>query len=137
MALGGRYTPRMLRLDLSLSLLAVLLAAGVAGAAPKGYAPRVERARVNYRAKRDFASLSVLHGQLRRGMSRADVERLLGPPDYSPNPGEDFYSTEKKERPSGGDDAAPATVGLLLDYRDKDGNVTDRLHTFEMLALAD
>lgn len=101
-------------------LAAVLLAAGCAP---------LERARLGYQANRDHASLETIHARLAKGMKRTAVERLLGEPDYSPTAGQVYYLSDRRLKPDGGV-YVRVPLGLVLDYRDGDGAVTDRLQTF-------
>ena len=105
-------------------LLTVLLVAGLVGCA----ASRLEEAAAEYRGTRDHDSLKYLAGQMHKGMPRAEVERLLGPPDYSPTDGQDYYSSDKRariEQDEGLD--LEITLGLVVDYRDPRGRVTEQL----------
>ncbi len=86
-------------------------------------APALDDASRSYKANRDYASLEMIFGQLSPGMDRREVERLLGEPDYSPTDGQFYYSSDR--RADGGRDGAP--LGLVVDYRDRDGTVTDTL----------
>jgi len=99
-------------------------------------APSVADASVSYKSKRDYASLVTIHGHLANGMPRADVERLLGEPDYSPTEGQYYYSSDRKEA-SGGGDRPPATLGLVVDYRDANDLVTNQLQRFALEAIGE
>jgi hypothetical protein len=65
----------------------------------------------SFREKHDFESLSRLLGHLRLGMTRAEVEKLLGEPTYSPIEGQYYYHTSDRVTPEG------TPVGLVMDYR--------------------
>lgn len=85
-------------------------------------APTLDDASRSYKANRDYASLEMIFGRLSPGMDRSEVERLLGEPDYSPTDGQFYYSSDRRdtdENPDG------SPVGLVVDYRDGDGAVTD------------
>src|SRR5207245_1238273 len=79
----------------------------------------LESAIAKYRQNRDYQSLQVIERNLHEGMPRADVERLLGPPDYSPTDGQYVYSSNQHSRV------------LVVDYRRGD-DVTDRLQRFDL-----
>lgn len=89
--------------------------------------PTLDQASRSYRANRDYASLESIHGQLTEGMDRAEVERLLGEPDYSPIEGQSYYSSDRREAAG---DRGDVPVGVVVDYRDESGAVTDRLQEF-------
>lgn len=92
----------------------------------------LKQASASYKMHRDYASLKKIFPHLTRGMKRSDVERLLGEPDHSPCEGLFYYSSDREESLS--DEGAPpdrkAVVGIVLDYRDKKGVLTDRLQKF-------
>ena len=94
--------------------------------------PSVEDASASYKNQRDYASLAAINGHLVKGMPRDEVERLLGAPDYSPTEGQYYYSSDRKEPSPDPANRPPATVGLVVDYRDADGSVTDRLQSFTL-----
>ena len=96
--------------------LAVLLvfAASCAGS--------LERASARYKKDREFASLETITRSLHTGMNKAEVEALLGPPDYSPTDGQGSYSSSERSRI------------LIVDYRLND-QVTDRLQHFELMTV--
>jgi outer membrane protein assembly factor BamE (lipoprotein component of BamABCDE complex) len=94
--------------------------------------PSVTDASASYKNRRDFASLATIHGHLINGMARDEVERLLGEPDYSPTEGQYYYSSDRKEASPDSADRPPATFGLVVDYRDADGDVTDQLQNFTL-----
>jgi hypothetical protein len=78
-----------------------------------------------YLASADYASLQVLAGHLKEGMSREQTEALLGPPDDEPSKGVYRYGSDRKEfvKEAGGD----MFVCLVLRFRDSKGNVTNGL----------
>ena len=108
--------PPVLALLLVLALLPVL--AGCAG-------PGLDAASRQYQAERDYESLVALLAALKPGMPRAQVERLLGPPDYSPIDGQVYYSSDARDESRD----PPATIGLVLDYRDRTGADLGTLQT--------
>lgn len=96
----------------------------------------LERASRSYRDRQDLASLEVLHSHLAQGLPRVEVERLLGEPDYSPIDGQYYYGSAPP--PPGGDHGEPeAPVGLVVDYRDASGEVTDQLQSFALRPIAE
>jgi outer membrane protein assembly factor BamE (lipoprotein component of BamABCDE complex) len=88
----------------------------------------VEYASEHYKNHRDFASLETLVNSFHKGMQRSEVERLLGLPDYSPIEGQYYYSSDRSVYSD--DQDREVTVGLVADYRDEKGEVTDRLQEF-------
>ena len=94
----------------------------------------LEQASTSYKKHRDYTSLKKIFLHLTRGMKRPDVERLLGEPDYSPGEGLFYYSSDRKA--SLGNEGAPpymkAVVGVIVDYRDEKGVLTDRLQKFSI-----
>ncbi len=95
----------------------------------------VSRASDSYRKAHDYSSLSVLVGALRLGQPRAEVEKLLGPPDYSPIGGLFYYSSDRKTE--GG-----TPVGLIVEYRVTDPRTgetreTGRLESFSLGPIAE
>ena len=108
--------------------LAVLLA--VAGCSSSSTS--LASASASYKEQRDYASLVTIHSGLIKGMSRTEVERLLGEPDYSPTDGQYYYSSDRKEDAPNTTDRPPATLGMVVDYRDASGRVTDQLQSFTL-----
>jgi hypothetical protein len=92
----------------------------------------VADASASYKTRRDYASLATIHSHLIKGMPRAEVERLLGEPDYSPTEGQYYYSSDRKEASPDSADRPWATLGLVVDYRDGNDDVTDRLQDFTL-----
>ena len=112
-----------------LALLLVFFACSSVG-------PSLADSAASYKNKRDYVSLSRIHDHLVKGMPRAEVERLLGEPDYSPTEGQYYYSSDKKAA-SDGTDRPPATIGLVVDYRDANGAVTGTLQRFALEAIGE
>jgi len=106
-------TPRVWAPLAALAVL-VLLAASCASA--------LERASHRYKQDRDFASLETITRSLRVGMSKVEVEALLGPPVYSPTDGQYNYSSTREDRL------------LVVDYR-LDDQITDRLQHFDLMTV--
>lgn len=88
----------------------------------------VEYAGEHYKDHRDFASLETLVNSFHMGMPRSEVERLLGEPDYSPIDGQYYYSSDRTVFSD--DQNRDVSVGMVADYRDENGGVTDRLQEF-------
>ena len=85
----------------------------------------LEEASRSYQANRDYVSLETIFSQLSPGMVRGEVERLLGEADYSPTVGQFYYASDRRDV-DGNPDGSP--VGLVVDYRDGNGGVTDMLY---------
>ncbi|WP_339136395.1 MAG: hypothetical protein WGN25_00710 [Candidatus Electrothrix sp. GW3-4] len=92
----------------------------------------VERASHHYKTQRTYRSLEEVVTQLHKGMDRAVVEKLLGKADYSPIAGQEYYSSERRERVLHGKKEMQVPVGLIIDYRDEQGRVTKRLQMFQL-----
>ena len=96
---------------------------------------RLERASTSYKSARDYDSLKYIAERLHQGMPRAEVEALLGSPDYSPIDGLCYYASDKRERIEQEDEspgegpALEAVAGLVVTYR-ADGRVTGYLQSF-------
>ena len=88
----------------------------------------MEMAGEHYRQNRDFMSLEAIYNSFDKGMGRAEVERLLGEPDYSPIDGQYYYSSDRSVYSD--DQGKDVNLGLVVDYRDMNGEITDRLHEF-------
>lgn len=85
----------------------------------------LEQAANSYRQRKDSDSLEVIHQHLRRGMPQAEVEGLLGEPDYSPIEGQQYYASRR----AGAEQSGPPPT-LVVDYRDAQGGLTALLHDF-------
>ena len=85
----------MWRPTLLIALLALLTAlpSGTGATAP-AVPPAVA---AHYRQQGDAASLRALLPLLVPGMPRSEVQRLLGPPAYSPTEEQDYYPTELQD----------------------------------------
>ncbi|WP_420208957.1 hypothetical protein [Candidatus Electronema sp. JC] len=83
------------------------------------------QAAASYRQRKDSDSLEVIHRHLRRGMPQAEVEGLLGEPDYSPIEGQQYYASRRE----GAEQSGPPPT-LVVDYRDAQGGLTAVLHDF-------
>lgn len=86
-----------------------------------GCAQSLEQASFSYKTHKDYSSLIIIYQHLDKGMKRTDVEHILGAPDYSPIEGQYYYSST-----NGGQ----TTIGVIVDYRDKNGFLTSELQQF-------
>lgn len=111
-------------------LLATIIFAGCS----TGLSP-IENASIDYKQNRGYTSLETISNSLYRGMLRSEVERLLGDPDYSPIDGQYYYSSDRSA--DSDNQAGGGTAGLVVDYRDESGNVTDTLHDFWLGPIAE
>ncbi|MCI5151069.1 MAG: hypothetical protein D3916_17085 [Candidatus Electrothrix sp. MAN1_4] len=93
-------------------------------------AQELERASRNYKAHRDYASLEIIHGHLRKDMERTKVENLLGEADYSPIEGQYYYSSDRREAVDNGKERMNVTVGLVVEYCDDQDKLTEQLQRF-------
>ncbi len=89
----------------------------------------LSRSSDSYRRSHDYPSLSVIVGALRLGQPRAEVEKLLGLPDYSPTSGLFYYSSDR--RTEGG-----TTVGLIVEYRTTDPRTGETRETGKLESFA-
>ncbi len=78
-----------------------------------------------YRATEDYASLQLLAGRLKTGMSRKQTEALLRSPGHSPTDGVYMYSSDRKEFLA--EARAEMRVYLVLYFTDSEDKVTDKL----------
>ena len=91
----------------------------------------VKNASISYKTHKDNVSLQMIYKHLTKGMKRTDVESLLGEPDYCPIQGQYYYSSDRTEYPAGDRaNQAEVPVGVVLDYRNEEGVLTDELQTF-------
>lgn len=100
----------------------------------------LERASRSYKAHRDYASLEIIHRHLRKGMVRSKVEELLGKADYSPIAGQYYYSSDRSERAGSGKEQLTQLdmpVGLVVDYRNEQHELTGQLQTFWLGAIGE
>jgi hypothetical protein len=95
----------------------------------------LENASLQYKEHNDYASLDIIYKSLSKGKQRKEVESLLGEPDYSPIDGQHYYSSDHSEYSQ--DQARDVTVGLVVDYRDGNGEITDKLQEFWMVPIAE
>ena len=91
----------------------------------------LEEASHSYKMNRDYTSLEIIYSNLAKGMKRSDIEHLLGESDYSPIDGQYYYSSNREEYPEDGDiDRGGVPIGLVVDYRNGQGMLTEELQTF-------
>lgn len=93
----------------------------------------VREARLKYAATQNYSALKALSRRLEIGMTRAEVEALLGKPLDHPGNGQYCYLSDRAE--SAGTFAVP--VGLIVNYCDGEGRETDRLASFYFVAVAE
>lgn len=101
----------------------------------KNGADELEQASRIYKSTKDYVSLEILCEQLHKGMMRSTVEELLGKADYSPIEGQEYYSSDRRETVGSGKEQIrqrDIPVGLVVDYRDEQGELTGRLQSFRL-----
>ncbi len=92
----------------------------------------------SYKTQRDYVSLEVIYRHLRKGMERSEVEELLGEPDYSPVEGQYYYSSDRRETVNRGkEQVRVSVVGMVVDYRDEQGMLTEQLQVFRLGRIAE
>jgi outer membrane protein assembly factor BamE (lipoprotein component of BamABCDE complex) len=103
-------------------LLAAIWIAGSANADALADASR------SYKERGDYASLKIIAAHLRKGMSRQEVEALLGSPDLEPTSSQSYYGSDRREQPDWAD--RELWVTLVIDY--ESGAVTARVQSWEI-----
>jgi len=90
----------------------------------------LENASIDYKQNVSYKSLSIITNHLSEGMRKSEVEKLLGDADYSPTDGLFYYSSDKREisEISG----RKTIIGLVIDYRNSKGEVTEELQNFKL-----
>lgn len=115
-------------------MLQILLIGGlVAGCS--GNLAAIESASAQYKKTKDFKSLETIYKHLSKKTLRKEAKRLLGEPDYSPTEGQYYYSSNQSEYSK--EQKRDVALGLVVDYRDKNGAVTDRLQAFWLGPIAE
>ena len=71
----------------------------------------LSRLAAGFQQNHDFQSLTLLLSHVRLGMTRVEVEKLLGRPDYSPIEGQYYYGLSDRKTEEG------TPVGLIVEYR--------------------
>ena len=95
------------------------------------HAQLLEQASISYQKHHDYTSLETIYRHLTKGMKRTDIERLLGEPDYSPIEGQYYYSSDREDYLENGTvDQNKVSVGVVLDYNNDEGILTDELQMF-------
>ncbi len=89
---------------------------------------QVETAIDEYKQYRSYDSLMVIHEELYVGMYQSEVIRFLGEPDYSSVEGQFYYSTDRYEYSE--EQGREVVVGLVVDYRNEKGKITEKLRNF-------
>ena len=117
-------------------LLALLLL--IAACDTQARMPRIPKlAGDSYKAHKDYASLEIVYRYLSKDMEQGAVKELLGEPDYSPIAGQYYYSSDLRKTELRGKEWIEVTVGLIVDYRDKQGEVTKQLQTFRLDSIGE
>ena len=84
----------------------------------------VKQASRSYQQAQDVASLEMLHKQLKPGMTRNEVESLLGTAQYSPIAGVDYYPSAKD------DPSQYSSIGLVVEYVNEQEETTNQVQKF-------
>lgn len=90
----------------------------------------IEKVSANYKQTRGYNSLKIIYKGLSKGMQKKEVDRLLGEPDYSPIDGQYYYSSDHYEYSE--QQERNVSVGLVVDYRNSDGIVTEKLQEYRL-----
>ncbi len=93
-------------------LFVILGALAASGCAPK--TDELSRLSAGFRKEHDLRSLTLILGHLSLGMPRAEVEQILGRPDYSPIEGLYYYAVSDRKTEEG------TPIGLIVEYRRTD-----------------
>lgn len=83
----------------------------------------VENASVNYKTTKDYKSLETIYNYLMENRTRHEAHRLLGTPDDSPHVGVHHYASNHSKFSIAQNQHV--LYGLIVDYRDKNGMVTE------------
>ncbi|QDC07899.1 hypothetical protein FHY55_00960 [Oceanicola sp. D3] len=109
-----------------LTALSLLVSVALAGCREEDTAAAsLAEAAASYRENSDAASLEAVSQQIGPGTKRAEVEELIGPPTYSPVEGVAMYASEDRQKVG----ERELTLGLIVDYRDADAQLTDSVQT--------
>ncbi len=95
----------------------------------------VQHSSVSYKGYKDYASLEAIYKNLFKGMNRKEIIQLLGKADYSPIEGQYYYSSERSEYSASQE--REITVGLVVDFRDSNGSLTENLQAFWLGTIAE
>lgn len=85
--------------------------------------------------RKDLTAISDIHEKLEVGMTREEVEALLGNPDYSPTDGKYYYASSEKIYSTNQERELP--IGLIIDYRSSNGDITGSLKNYWIGELKD
>lgn len=88
----------------------------------------LENDSARYKHNKGYTSLETICNSFYKGMPRTEVEHLLGEPDYSPINGQYYYSSDRSVYLE--DQGREVSVGLVVDYRDMNGKITETLQEF-------
>ena len=140
----SKQGPTLMRIKFSNSVMAAFVLSVVtiiipgpviSEAAHPAVRPALQQAAKHFRANRDYASLKIISQHLAVGMSHRMIEKLLGKADYSPTDGLYYYSAKvlvfiKKQN-------RYTARGLVVDYRDENGNTTMTLKKYFLQNLGE
>lgn len=88
----------------------------------------IKKYSAQYKHNKDYKSLEIIFKSLSKGMQRTEVECLLGEPDYSPIDGQYYYDSNRSVYSEDQERRVP--FGLVVDYRNRDGLITETLQEF-------
>lgn len=97
--------------------------------------PEVIAASERYNATRDVDSLELLSKTIEQGMSREQVESLVGEPDHVPVEGQAVYASNK--RVPLGDTGLTGVVALILSYTDVEFVVRDTVQSISFKPIGE
>jgi outer membrane protein assembly factor BamE (lipoprotein component of BamABCDE complex) len=96
----------------------------------------IDQASASYKRNRDFVSLEKITHRLRKGMTLAQVQDLLGPEDSSPTDGVYIYSSDRRQFLK--DIGREATVVLIVEFRIENGaKETSKLQSWEIMPIGE
>lgn len=91
--------------------------------------------RRRYQESGDYASLQLLAGHLKKGMSRKQTAALLGDSGYAPTDGQYMYGTDRQEFVE--EDGVDMHIYLVLSFRDSENKVTKGLQDWGFAPLGE
>lgn len=103
-------------------IASVIFATGCAGIAS------IDHKSEKYKKSQSYDSLEAIYQSLSEGMSRQEVERLLGKPDFSPIDGQYYYISDRVVYSE--NQGRNVVVGMFVDYKDRNGGITEKLQAF-------
>lgn len=80
--------------------------------------------------KKDLLSLQKVYQKIVVGMTREEIEVLLGTPDHSPTKGKYYYAPSQRSQSVSEDESF--IIGIIIDYRSVNGNETGSVQNFWM-----